>query len=113
MLKNKIKKVKETAKKYHMDYLAIAAGGIAVGALAYKLHLDITNRASRESGIGIEPFLIDGKTPGIACNVYDFMKNGEAVWKERLIFDREKFLEFDELALKCLEEALQKKAENE
>ena len=113
MFKDKLNKAKVFAKKYHLDYVAMAAGGIAVGALMYKLHLDHLNPTDCDSAIGVEPYFIDGETPGIRCNIYNLLEDGREVLAERLIFDRERFLKFDKLALECLEAALKVKAENE
>lgn len=112
MLKNKIKKVKETAKKYHLDYLAIAAGGIAIGAVMHKLHMDHLANADGECAIGVEPYPIDGEAC-IRLNVYNCLKNGSKVLYDRLIFNKGDYDVFNGICLECLEEALQKKAENE
>ena len=113
MMKEKLQRAKEFAKKYHLDYLAIAAGSVAVGALAYKFHMDHLIPEDCDAGIGVEPYFLDPETPGIRCNVYKYLKDGTSILGDRLIFDKEDFLEFDKLCLEQLETAFKVRTENE
>lgn len=108
-----MKKIKTFVKKYHLDYLAITAGSVAVGALVYKLHMShLFAESSGDGGIGVEPYTCEG-FPGIRMNLYDYLEDGKQVLSDRLVFNRECYDQLHNICLECFEEALQKKAENE
>ncbi len=113
MIKETLEKAKAAVKKYHLDYLGIAAAGVAIGLVGHKLYMDYLANMDFDSSIGVEPYLLDGSIPGVKCNVYKELSNGKSLLSHSLIFDGKRFYEFSNTCFDCLKEAMIEKDDNE